>query len=462
MGRSNSMKPILKNLLKACFILLSSYMFVTCQYSKKQPKNIILMISDGWGYNHILATDYYQYGNTNVQSYQAFPYHAAMSTFMAEGGYDPDSAWVTFNYVREKPTDSGASATAFATGKKTYYGAIGVDTEKNSLENIVQRAEKLGKATGVVTSVPWSHATPAGMVAHDTSRNNYAEIAQEMIYNSGLEVIMGCGHPLYDNNAKQVTVDISYILVGGESTWNDLIAGTAGNDADNDGTIDYWRLIQDSLDFIKLVSGNTPKRVIGIPKVNTTLQYLRSGQTTGKGTSAPNTTDTPYTDAFNKGVPTLKQMTIGALNVLDNDEDGFFLMVEGGAVDWASHGNTTARMIEEQIDFNKSVDAVVSWVNQNSSWNKTLVIVTGDHECGYLTGPDSDPTWEPVENNGAGNLPGTQWNSGSHTNQLIPLYAKGKGIRLLRRHADEFDLKRGYYLQNSEVGQTMLSLWTEQ
>ena len=95
MEMSNSMKPVFKNLLKACFILLSSYMFVTCQYSKKQPKNIILMISDGWGYNHILATDYYQYGNTNVQSYQAFPYHAAMSTFMAEGGYDPDSAWVT-------------------------------------------------------------------------------------------------------------------------------------------------------------------------------------------------------------------------------------------------------------------------------------------------------------------------------------------------------------------------------
>jgi len=447
-----------KTLLIATLIILSSYYGCNHLSVSKQPKNIILMISDGWSYNHILATDYYQYGKTNVQTYQSFPFHSAMSTFMAGDAYKPDSAWASFEYVKKKPTDSAASATALSTGKKTYNGAICVDTEQKPLENIVQRAEKLGKATGVVTSVPWNHATPAGMVAHDTNRNNYVEIVQEMIYNSGLEVIMGCGHPFYDDNAKPVTPDKSYKLV--ESTWNDLAAGTIGNDVDDDGIIDYWTLIQDSLDFVKLTSGDTPKRVIGIPKVHSTLQYMRNGQTAGQGPSAPNTTDPPYTDAFNKGVPRLEQMTLGTLNVLDNDEDGFFLMVEGGAVDWASHGNTTARMIEEQIDFNKSVDAVVRWVNQNSSWDETLVIVTGDHECGYLAGPNSNPTWEPIRNNGKGHLPGTQWNSGSHTNQLIPLYAKGPGIQLLHKYADEYDIKKGHYLQNSEVGQAMFTLWT--
>lgn len=444
----------------AALILLSNSIVTTCRSVPKQPKNIILMISDGWSYNHILATDYYQYGKTNLQSYQAFPLHSAVSTYMAGGCYEPDRAWASFDYVKKNPTESAAAATALSTGTMTYKGAICVDTEKNPLENIVQRAEKLSKATGVVTSVFWNHATPAGMVAHDTSRNNYIEIAREMIYDSGLEVIMGCGHPFYDDNAKPVTPDENDYKLG-ETLWNDLVAGTAGNDADHDGIIDYWTMIHDSIDFVKLIDGDTPKRVLGIPQVRTTLQCMRRGQTAGQGPSAPNTTDPPYTDAFNKGVPTLEQMTMGALNVLDNEEDGFFLMVEGGAVDWASHDNTTARMIEEQIDFNESVDAVIRWINQNSSWDETLVIVTGDHECGYLTGPNSDPTWEPIKNNGKGHLPGTQWNSGSHTNQLIPLYAKGPGIQLLRRYADEYDIKRGYYLQNSEVGVAMLTLWPD-
>lgn len=454
------MKHILIIRFTAALIILSNCIVSTCRSVPKQPKNIILMISDGWSYNHILATDYYQYGKTNVQSYQAFPFHAAVSTYMAGGHYEPDRAWASFDYVKKNPTESAAAATALSTGTMTYKGAICVDTEKKPLENIVQRAEKLDKATGVVTSVFWNHATPAGMVAHDTSRNNYIEIAREMIYDSGLEVIMGCGHIFYDDNAKPATPDENdYGLV--ETLWNDLAAGTAGNDADHDGIIDYWTTIHDSIDFVKLMDGDTPKRVLGMPKCRTTLQYMRSGQTAGQGPSAPNTTDPPYTDAFNKGIPTLEQMTIGALNVLDNDEDGFFLMVEGGAVDWASHDNTTARMIEEQIDLNKSVDAVVRWINQNSSWDETLVILTGDHECGYLTGPDSNPAWEPIKNNGKGHLPGTQWNSGDHTNQLIPLYAKGPGIQLLRQHADEYDIKRGYYLQNSEVGQTMLTLWPD-
>ena len=78
-----------------------------------------------------------------------------------------------------------------STGVKTYDGAIGVDLEGLPLEHALELAEEKGKATGVVTSVEWSHATPAGFVAHNVSRNNYAEIAQEMIYDSAVDVIMG-------------------------------------------------------------------------------------------------------------------------------------------------------------------------------------------------------------------------------------------------------------------------------
>ena len=92
---------------------------------------------------------------------------------------------------------------------------------------------------------------------------------------------------------------------------------------------------------------------------------------------------------LNTTVPGLATMTEGALNVLDNDEQGFFLMVEGGAIDWAAHANQTGRTIEEEIDFNKAVDAVIYWVQRNSNWSETVLIVTGDHETGTLYGPGS-------------------------------------------------------------------------
>jgi alkaline phosphatase len=85
-------------------------------------------------------------------------------------------------------------------------------------------------------------------------------------------------------------------------------------------------------------------------------------------------------------------MTSAAINVLDNNPDGFFLMIEGGAADWASHANQSGRVIEEQIAFEKAIETVIEWVNKNSTWDDTLLIVTSDHETGYITGPDSGKT----------------------------------------------------------------------
>lgn len=156
-------------------------------------------------------------------------------------------------------------------------------------------------------------------------------------------------------------------------------------------------------------------------------------------------------------------MSRAALNVLDNDPDGFFLMIEGGAVDWASHDNRSGRMIEEQIDFNRAVEAVVQWVEDNSSWHETLVIVTGDHETGYLTGPGSGPgsppVWNDLVNNGTSILPGMQWNSGSHTNSLIPIFARGEGISHLGILTDEHDPVRGRFISNTEIAQVCRLLW---
>jgi alkaline phosphatase len=157
-------------------------------------------------------------------------------------------------------------------------------------------------------------------------------------------------------------------------------------------------------------------------------------------------------------VPTLEEMTKAALNVLDNDEDGLFLMVEGGAVDWAGHANQTGRVIEEEIDFNKSVEAVVAWVNENSNWGETILVVTGDHETGYMTGPGSNPEWMPLINNGADVQPVAEWHSGSHTNQLIPFYAKGSAAHKFMFNIEDEDDVRGRYIDNTTLPQVIFNI----
>jgi alkaline phosphatase len=156
-------------------------------------------------------------------------------------------------------------------------------------------------------------------------------------------------------------------------------------------------------------------------------------------------------------------MTNAALNVLDEDPDGFFLMVEGGAVDWASHNNQSGRMIEEQADFNKAVETVINWIKKNSNWGETLLIVTADHETGYLTGPDSGdtptgPVWNDLVNNGRKVLPGFEWHSGSHTNSLVPFYAKGRGARLFKKATAGDDPVRGTYVDNTSVANVIFQL----
>ncbi len=189
------------------------------------------------------------------------------------------------------------------------------------------------------------------------------------------------------------------------------------------------------------MNGPTPKRVVGTAQVHMTLQLLRGG----------NPFVDPYVVPPIESVPTLEEMTKAALNILDDDPDGFFLMVEGGAVDWASHGNASGRMIEEALDFERSVEAVDDWVRKNSNWGETLLIVTADHETGYLTGPGSDPDWMPIVNNGAGNLPGMEWHYDGHTNSLTVLSAKGDAARMFSRYADGDDPVRGRYADNTNV-----------
>jgi len=180
--------------------------------------------------------------------------------------------------------------------------------------------------------------------------------------------------------------------------------------------------------------------------VATTLQEERGGNRLAE----------PYSVPRNSGVPTLSEMTRGALNVLDNDPQGFAVMIEGGAVDWAAHSNRSGRAIEEHMEFDRAVEAACAWVETNSSWNETLLVVTADHETGYLTGPGSGtvgglPMRNALAFRGIGIQPGMQWNVRDHTNSLVPIFVKGTSVRSLLRYADRTDPVRGRYLDNTEI-----------
>ena len=442
-----------------------------------RPKNIIYFIGDGMGFNQVKATNYFESGQTTGQVYEQQDWtQLALATYPSilsfnendtvyTSGYSPQEASQNADYVRRGATDSGAAGTALSTGKKTYAGSIGLGVNGDTLIHISQAAKALGKSTGILSSVQLSHATPASFVAHNNRRNNYLEIAQYMLFHSQTDVIMTAGNPDYNNDGEPEELNARF--VGGREIWEMLKANDGRiefptqeqnfrvQDSNGDGSPTPWTLIQEREEFQNFATGNTPARVLGVAKAHATLNQGRSHT---NDDNADNTL--PFDTPLNQNVPTLQEMTKAAINVLNQNPEGFFMMVEGGAIDWAGHSNQSDRMIEELMDFNNAIHAAVEWVENHSSWDETLIIVTSDHETGYLTGPgDPDPLYSPVTNNGKGNLPGMQWNSGGHTNTLVPFYAKGPGTDIFNLMAGETDPIYGSFIQNSDVPQAIFLMW---
>lgn len=438
-------------------------------------KNVILMITDGASWGTWDMTSYYEYGETGRQPYDSFPVKLGMTTYpLTPAGsptndptpqisYDPDAAWddtpitgsnhfAGYDYIKQDYTDSAAAGTVLATGQKTYNSAINYDIFGQPVEFISEIAKDLGKSTGAVSSVPFTHATPATFGAQNINRNHYGEISQQMVNGGALDLIMGGGNPDYDRDGNPRTSPVYAPETGTgtgyvtQSVWESLEDGSAG-----------WQFIQEKADFDALANGSlvlTGDPLIGVPKVYDTLQYTRSEAVQGADLSNPSGV------AFNPNVPTLETMTTGALNYLGQDPEGLFLMVEGGAVDWAAHANNTARIIEEQMDFNAAVQAATDWVDNNSNWLESLLIVLTDHGNGMPMGPNSDTVaFEPIENNGQGNLPGVQWHYGTHTNENTLFFAKGAGADLFYDRIAGIDpyltsvlgFNDGRYIDNSAV-----------
>lgn len=451
---------------RAAGVALALLLGLTAVAAAAQPKNIILMISDGQGYNHVEATDLY---NNAAASYESFPVQYGVSTYplnaslaptggeVPQFSYNPAAYWSNFSYPLTGWTDSAAAATAMASGVKSYNSSINWDndpaTTGKALTGIFEIAKAKGKATGVVTSVEWSHATPAAFGAHNISRNNYAGIANEMLTSGKLDVIMGAGNPAFTDNGAAYASTITNTraqYVGGLATWNAL---TSAHDSST--TYQGFTPIFSKTEFDNLANniGTLPAKVVGTAQVNTTLQQARSGD--AQVVNFAN---------FNTNVPSAATMATAALNVLDQNPNGFFCMMEtGGAVDWAA--GQKGRTIEEETGFNNSVDAVLSWLAATGHDADTLLIVTADHETGQLWGNDAAylvPGAAAGYNNLNPNLTGSSVlgnmlfsNGGGHTNALVPLYATGPGSELFAQYATGTDSVRGAYISNTDIFNVM-------
>lgn len=455
-----------------------------------KAKNVIIMISDGTGYNTWRAGDYYKYGAAGKQPFEKFPVKLGVSTFPLNGSYDPATAWGSFGGVLGDSsnlgiTESDMAATAMATGLKTAKGVgwapPATGGSPATQPNILESAQALGKSTGVVTTKFFDDATPAGFTAHLGNRDLEWQIADQMINVSKLDVIMGAGNPFFDASGKpatpaswtdgttnySTTKPAQYL---GQREWNALVRGYAP-DADHNGVLDAgqtpWTFIRARSAFQKLELGKTPTRVFGLARSGgKSLQEKR-------GTTPAEWLAKPYVVPFTKNVPTIAEMTAGALNVLDNNRKGFVAMIEaGGAVDDACHDGFAGRVIEEYDQYNASMKVVLQWIEDHGGWDKNLLIVTTDHDTGYLWGPGSHAgtatvpgdrmIWRPVVNNGKGHMPGfsffSTWDAGRgifwHTNSLVPLWAKGAGASEFQSVAaseNKTDPVRGPYIDNTDI-----------
>jgi alkaline phosphatase len=469
----------------------------------KRAKNVIVMINDGAGWGTWDAAAYWQYGDREKTPYASFPVKYGMSTYPlnpssiptsnneSKVNYDKNLAWSSaaasetpwmvfagYEYIAKNPTDSAAAATAMASGTKTYNNAMNYDNYGKPVEFITQIAKQQGRATGVLTSVPFSHATPAGFGAQNISRNNYGQIARQMLTSGDLDLVMGTGAPGYTVNGTpcdQVQAGEDERDCDEPTRWMDAAEWDAiqAGSLTPAGQTRPWKMIRSKQDFERLARGELSYDgpLFGVPEVGQTLQQARQASFTGKDASLPSG------DAYVSTVPTLATMTEGALKHLGKNREGFFIMIEGGATDWSAHtsrcetqwrgtgyvpqtncpvGPEHGRLIEETMDFNNAVQKVIDWVEKNSSWDETLLIVTTDHDNGTPMGLNADTTapFDPlIVNNGKGVMPGFKFlPTGNHSNALVPLWAKGAGAEYFTDLVKDIDENFKRYARHGDGG----------
>ena len=326
-------------------------------------KNVILMIGDGMGAAQIEAGRWEKSGH-NPATYP--------STTLAMDGLDY-TGWVRTASANSPITDSAAAATALMTGTRTNNGMIGISPGGTWLTTIAETAEAQGRATGAVSTTRVSHATPAGVYAHVGDRTEELLIASQFI-DSDLEVMLSGGYRYF-------------IGTGSRDPWWQWGYRTDGRNLVTEAQSQGYTVVTTASGL----AGAPPGMVLGL---------FSSSSMAYEG-------ERPSSE------PSLAAMTGAALSHLDDDPDGFFLMVEGGNIDTASHVNEYGYMAGEVLAFDAAVATALAYADTHPD---TLLIVTADHETGGLS----------IQAGGDGWLTFT-FTTTDHTGVNVPIRATGPG-----------------------------------
>ena len=430
-------------------------------------RHLILFIGDGMQLAHEVAASRYLYGADDGLEFHRFPLQGVVTTWdvntynywakrHGEPRYDPNRIlpWLGYNpgeggtrpeslqkdgahheprraYLTAVATDSASAATAWSTGFKTDNGNIAWlsgDPADGALTTLAERLRReKGFSIGVVSTVPFSHATPAAHVSHNVDRNNYAAIAAEILRRFQPEVVIGGGHPKWTGKYKYLSEkDYTALETDGLGETYVFVERRQGVDA------------AAALLTAAETAAKSSKKLLGL-----------FGGADGNFES-PMPVDKPgapeVTPATREN-PLLKDCVSAALTVLSRNPEGFFVLFEQGDIDWANHANDFRRLIGTMWDLDEAVRAAVTFIERpgdDITWANTLLIVTADHGNGGMR------LGEPL---GIGDLPlqvkavvspclssycdkyaypegNLTYASGSHTNELVRLYAVGSGLSL--------------------------------
>lgn len=295
----------------------------------QQAKYVFYFIGDGMGVNQVNGTEMYlaeQEGRIGVKPllFTTFPAGTMATTFSATNSV----------------TDSSAAGTALATGEKTYNGAVSMDDDKNVLSTVAERAKKAGRKVGIATCVSVDHATPAAFYAHQPNRSRYYEIALDLP-KAGFDFYAGSGFlkPTTTADKKEAPNVFPIIEEAGYT-------------------------IARGLDEYKEKAADAKKMIL-IQKEGAEPSCL------------------PYAIDHEEGDLTLPEITESAVSFLSKgNKKGFFLMVEGGKIDWACHSNDPVTVFEEVIDLDNAVRVAYEFYKKHPK--ETLIVVTADHETGGM------------------------------------------------------------------------------
>lgn len=316
-----------KILLSLSLILVAALTFA------QTPKYVFFFIGDGMGANSVQLTEMYLasiQGKLGIEP-------LCFSQF-------PVATMATHYSASSDVTDSAASGTALATGVKTRNGRLGMDPDCNPLRNMAEMAKAKGQKVGIVTTTGVNHATPGAFEAHQPDRGMYYEIAQDMIAN-GFDFYGGAA--LYHENSRPGSPLRPQFEAAGYTICNpqEFQAG--------------WRDMQKVL----MLPGEGQSITYSIDAVNDAPEHQQDHVT-------------------------FKQLVESAVTFLMKDKmKGFFLMAEGSEIDHANHSHDAATCIQEVIDFDEGIKVAYEFYKKYP--RQTLIVVTADHETGYLTlGPN--------------------------------------------------------------------------